>query len=217
MNTPQRPHSWLFNTLFFPIGCLVQTPPLILLAVVLVGVMFSMALFSGAKINFGGAARPDFKDYQINRDYSRVQRSDGAYWALTYEKSDPSTFSGLVRHASSIQEGDFPLLTHDILITSGEFANLDLVHTSVVDHHFTWVSTRTGDPQGTINLLHTVPLNDDIYQQLNAVADGQQVTISGMEILVINAYRPNDTLISYWQDSGCNSLVVTSVVIQTGN
>jgi hypothetical protein len=217
VDTPSRPRSWLFNILFFPIGCLIQTPPIILLAVVLVGAMASMLLHSGVKINFGSTVLPDFKDYQINRDYSHVQRTDGAYWTITYEKSDTSVFSGLVRHASSIQEEGFPLLTHDILITSGDFANPDLVHTSVVDHHFSWTSTRTSSPQGTINLLHTVPLNDAIFQQLSTVADGQQVTISGMEILRINAYKPDDSLISYWQDSGCNSLVVTTVVMQPGN
>lgn len=217
MNTPSRPRSWLFNILFFPIGCLIQTPPALLLLVVLVGAITSMVLYSGVKINFGSAVRPDFKDYQINWDYSRVLRSDGAYWSISYEKSDTSVFSGLVRHASSVQEGDFPLLTHDILITSGDFANLDLVHTIVVDHHFSWTLTRTNYPQGTINLLHTVPLNDAIFQQLSTVADGQQVTISGMEILRIDAYKPDDTLISYWHDSRCNSLVVTSVEIQSDN
>jgi len=217
MNTPSRPHSLLYNILFLPVGCLMQTSPLILLAVVLIGAATSLVIYNGSKINPGGSAPLDFKDYQINRDYSRMQRSDGAYWTISYEKNETSVFSGLVRHASADQEALFPLLTHDILITSGDFANPDLVHTSVVDHHFSWTSTHTSSPQGNINLLHTVPLNDAIFQQLSKIAEGQQVTISGMEILRIDAYQPDDKLISYWQDSGCNSLVVTSVEVKAGN
>ena len=193
-----------------------QTSPLILLAVVLVGAVTSLVIYN-SKNTLGGSAPLDFKNYQINWDYSRVQRTDGAYWTISYEKTETSVFSGLVRHASSDQEGNYPLLTHDILITSGDFANPDLVHTSVADHHFTWTSARANNLQGTINLLHTVPLNDAIFQQLSKVAEGQQVTISGIEILRIDAYQPDNKLISYWQDSGCNSLVVTTVAVKDGN
>ena len=133
------------------------------------------------------------------------------------EKPNYTTFSGLVRHASVIREGNFALLTHDILITTGDFANPKIVRTDVYDHHFTWVSSVSDHPQGTINLLHTVPLNDAIYQQLIKVSSGQRVTIRGAEVLRIEAYKPDGTLISYWQDSSCNTLVVTSVDNQAEN
>jgi hypothetical protein len=40
------------------------------------------------------------------------------------------------------------------------------------------------------------------------------VTIRGPEILRMDAYKPEGKLIGWWQGTGCNSLVVTSVQIQ---
>jgi hypothetical protein len=216
LKEPHQPRSWLANILFFPFGCLLQTPPIILVIIV-IGALAGVLFFSGGSLNPFAVSPPDFKDYQINSNYTLVQRKDGAYWTISYEKLNYTTFSGLVRHASAIRNGDFALLTHDILITSGDFANPKIVRTSVYDHHFTWVSSVSEHPQGTINLLHTVPLNDAIYQQLIKVNNGQKVAISGAEILRIDAYKPDGKLISYWQDSGCNTLVVTSVEILAGN
>jgi hypothetical protein len=209
-----RPRSLLFDILFFPIGCLIQTPPLILFILVIGAAAVFYIAQGGAFVSFG-SGRPNFKDYQINENYTRIQRSDGAYWTISYEKADYSVFSGLVRYTTENHEANFPFLTNDILVTSGDFANPELVRTDVYDHHFTWSSPKPGHPQGTINLLHTVPLNEDIYQQLLQVKDGQQVTISGPEILRIDAYRPDGKLTVWWQDSGCNSMIVTTVQIQS--
>ena len=212
MRNSSRPRSLLFDILFFPIGCLIQTP--LLLLILVGGALAVYYLFQGgALISFGGV-RPNFKDYQINENYTHIQRGDGDYWTISYEKPTYSSFSGIVRYTTEDHEKDFPLLTHDILVTSGDFANPDIVHTDVYEHHFTWSSPKSEHPQGAINLLHTVPLNEDIYQQLLQVKDGEQVTISGPEILRIDAYKPDGALIGWWQDSGCNSMVVTTVQIQ---
>ena len=213
MRNPSRPRSLFLDILFFPFGCLIQTPPLILLVLV-IGALAIFYLFQGgAFISFGGV-RPNFKDYQINENYTRIARKDGAYWTISYEKTNDSVFSGLVRYTTEDHEGNFPFLTHDILVTSGDFANPDVVHTDVYEHHFTWTSPKNDHPQGTINLLHTVPLNEAIYQQLLQVKDGEQVTISGPEIYRIDAYQPDEKWVAWWQDSGCNSMVVTAVQIQ---
>jgi ribosomal protein L14E/L6E/L27E len=55
------------------------------------------------------------------------------------------------------------------LVTSGEFADPSVVGVSAVDHHFTRFSSATSHPEGRINLPHTVPANEEIYQQLLAI------------------------------------------------
>jgi hypothetical protein len=208
-----RPRSLLLDILFFPFGCLIQTPPLILVALV-AGALAVFYIFQGGAFISFGSVRPNFRDYQINENYTRVQRSDGAYWTISYEKPNYSVFTGLVRYTTEDRENNFPLLTHDILVTSGDFADPEIVHTDVREHHFTWTSPKNGHPQGTINLLHTIPLNEEIYQQLLQVKDGELVTISGPEVLRMDAYQPDGKLIAWWQDSGCNSMIVTAVQIQ---
>jgi hypothetical protein len=157
MQPSARPRSWLFNILFFPIGCLIQTPPLVLF-ILIIGALVGFYIYQGGGFVSFGSVRPDFKDYQINENFTRIQSGSGAYWTLTYERTTESVFSGLVRHASEIREGNFPFLTHDILITTGDFANPDVVRSDVYNHHFTWSAPPGSSPQGTINLLHTVPL-----------------------------------------------------------
>jgi hypothetical protein len=213
MQTPPSRSSWLANILFFPIGCLIQTPPLVLFILVIAALAGIYLVQGGGKISFGGI-KPDFQDLQINENYTRIQSGSGAYWTLSYEKTSTSVFSGLVRHTSKIQEAKFPFLTHDMLITSGDFADSAKVRTDVYDHHFTWSSRSDFHPQGSINLLHTVPLNEAIYQQLLQLKEGQLVAISGVEVLRINAYQKDGASLGWWQDSGCNTLVVTAVEIK---
>ena len=76
---------------------------------------------------------------------------------LSYEADHERNFGRIVRHTSVINEPAFAILSHDILVTSEEFADPDLVNTSVMDHHFTWSAPTLSNPKGSINLLHTVP------------------------------------------------------------
>jgi len=105
------------------------------------------------------------------------------------------------------------MLSHDILITSGDFADAGMVRTSVSNHRFVWYASGTERPAGRINLLHTLPASMEIYDQLQQVRKGQSVTISGWEIQDIQLIE-NGRTITTWKDSGCNSLLVDAVVIE---
>ena len=107
-------------------------------------------------------------------------------WNIQYEKKTNSLFTGSVRHISPIRMSEFSLLTHDILVTTGDYANPDLVRTNVINHHFSWLSLNGENPAGSIHLLQTVPKNETIYQQLLAIRDGDNVSITGWEILRID-------------------------------
>ncbi|MEJ5201790.1 MAG: hypothetical protein WHV66_06105 [Anaerolineales bacterium] len=163
--------------------------------------------------NWLSPVEPDFEHWQINRSFTSVKVPEGEAWKIAYEFNQNSTFEGLVRHITEIHEGDYPLLSHDILVTSGDFSDGDKVVATVSDHRFFWYSPRMTNPKGKINLLHTVPLNAEIYQSLSHIKTGQTVRIQGKEILSIEHFDANGTWLGSWYDTGCNTLLVVSVEI----
>ena len=214
MNPASKRPSFFVQLFSLPLGCLFSLSPWVLLVVLAVGAVGGFVVYEEVNIDPFGAWSPDFSALQFNPARTTVTTASGARWTITYEKTVDSVFSGLVRHISPIRMADFPFLTHDVLVTSGDFANSKLVSTSVFNHHFTWTSSLTGQPQGSINLLHIVPANKAIYQQLLALSSGQQATIRGVEILRIDAYKPDGSLYLFWQDDGCNSILVSSVEVR---
>ena len=206
-NPPPRP-SW-GQILFTPLGCLVRSP-------LLFGLLVALVFLSVSAITNGlpWQISPDFQSWTIDSGFDTVQDSAGQTWKIRYEMTKTSTFTGLVRHASPIREANFPLLSHDILVTSGDFSNPDIVRTSVSNHRFAWYSPDTRFPDGSINLLHTLPENEEIFRQLSQVKKGQQVIITGREILDIRLLSEDGLTRTSWADSGCNTLLVTAVEIQ---
>lgn len=157
---------------------------------------------------------PNIEDFSFNENFEQVSGNGSSHWSIRYEKKTASTFKGTIRHNSVIHLKEIPLLTHDVLVTSGEFADPELVTTSVIDHKFSWFSKTKAYPQGSINLLHVVPKNNEIARQIAGLKNGDQVIISGWEILRIDALDTDGKLILYWQDAGCNTLLVDSVVVE---
>ena len=159
-----------------------------------------------------GLAPLDFDSLTISDSYDHFA-SDDLTWRIAYERRESSQFAGVVRHVYGIRIRQLPILSHDILVTSGEFADPDVVSTSVSSHHFTWRSSSTTDPSGRIKLLHTVPANEEIYQQLLDIRSWDEVVITGREILKIETYDAGGNYVGEWHDTGCNSLLVQSVTI----
>jgi hypothetical protein len=139
------------------------------------------------------------------------QEYSDTYWELSYEVGVVSTFRGQVRHTSRINESRFPMLTHDILVTSGDFSDQNIVRTSVSNHRFVWSATKT-QPSGTINLLHTMPADEETLNALYDIQYGDTVTIVGYEILEIQRSKGGRSQ-DKWKDAGCNTLLVTDVII----
>ena len=141
------------------------------------------------------------------------QEHSNSSWEFTYEQDTIRTFSGLVRHTSRINENQYPMLTHDILVTSGDFSDPSLVRTSVSNQRFMWSATSMENPKGSINLLHTMPIDEATLNQLYAVRYGDTVVIKGYEIYTIEHYKDGNYR-GMWKDAGCNTLLVTEVIIQ---
>lgn len=201
------------DILFTPVGCLIGASPFLLGVVIVIIVALGLFIFTGSSINLFGNGAPDFKAYIFSSTSERIDGPDHSHWMISYEYTRTSTFTGLVRHTSPIHENKFPFLTHDILITTGDFADSNLVNTQVSNHHFYWQSPKNNSPSGSINLLHTVVRDPAIYDQLLQIKSGQRVSILGTEILRIDYFTPSNELKVWWQDSGCNTLIVQQVTI----
>ena len=190
-----------------------------LLLIILFALLFAVAALlvqrNWQKITtvLGFDATLNFDQVMNSKGLHDVTLENGRAYDISYETSSKRDFSGLVRHTSAIQERTFAILTFDILVTSGDFANPDLVQTSVSNHHFSWRSSMNSDPSGTINLLHTVPINEEVNQALRSIREGDTVIITGYDIYQIQGYDRDGTYIGFWQDTGCNTTLVTKVEI----
>jgi hypothetical protein len=202
----------LLDLLLAPLGCFLQIP-LRLVALIIVGLALATAgYYSLGNSDFFGLTDPHMEQFVISPSFEDI-RSDSDRWQIVFEKPDQSHFSGVVRYVGPIHEVHLRLLTHDVLVTSGDYAAPAKVTTLVFLHHFSWQPSAGVTPAGAINLLHTVPASETLYRQLLALREWDRVVISGREILNINIYDAQGHNLGLWTDEGCNSLLVQSVAV----
>jgi hypothetical protein len=183
----------------------------IILVLCLFGLVFLTIIYQN---NVVAAPLNNFDKMAVSDGFHTISIPNGRHWKLSYEQNHDRIFTGVVRHTSMDHEPDYPIISFDILVTSGDFASPTLVSTDVTDHHFTWVNLGKTSPQGTINLLHTVPMNQAVEDKLAAIKNGDTVIIQGWDILKIDGYDKEGNYIGYWTDEGCNTTLVTNVTIQ---
>jgi hypothetical protein len=171
-------------------------------------------IFIYTRVNTGlfGPVGADFDNLVISNSYQQIA-SEEYTWEVQFEGIGDSKFKGTVRHVGPIRIQEFAILTHDILITSGDFADPDIVTTNVIDHKFVWKSPNNNSPSGSINLIHALPANKEIYQKLLEIDKWDTVKITGREIFTLKTSSKDGTLLGTWQDAGCNTLLVESVII----
>jgi hypothetical protein len=204
----------LKDLLFLPLGFLMSMSPLLATILTVLVVSVCGFLYYSLNSDFFGLAAPPFAELSFSQDFTSVRDTkDNRTWKISYENIPFSTFQGVVRHVSNWRDEPIPFATHDILVTTGEFSSASRVRTQVRNHTFYYQWDVAPTPLGTINLLHIVPQTEQIYRQLLAVQTWNLVTISGREIYRIDQFDSAGKLISYWQDHGCNSILVTSVKI----
>ena len=179
------------------------------------GLFFASLIFAGyayfrLNTNFLGLAELNFNQLTFSPSRETIESPD-LEWRVVYENDGLTTFSGVVRHISPIRRDQLRILTHDILITTGDFADPEEVKTEVVNQKFIWQAPYNPQPSGSIHLLHAVPANQEIASRLFQIKKWQQVKISGREILEIKAYNQDGDFLVSWSDNGCNTLLIDSV------
>ena len=162
--------------------------------------------------SFFGLVGADFDNIIVSNSYEKIE-SDDLYWEVQFEGQGKSKYIGTVRHVSPIRIKEFKILTHDILVTTADYSNPDIVETSVLNHKFIWKSTNTEQLNGSINLIHAIPANKAIYQQLLTIDEWDTVSITGREIHTVKSYEIDETFLGTWIDTGCNTLLIDSVTV----
>jgi hypothetical protein len=193
--------DWLGS---LPSGCL--------FIAIFVGIAAGFLIYARVNTSLFGPTGRDFDNLVVSNAYQEISLDD-YFWQVEFEEVGRSNFTGIVRHVSPIRVEEFSILTHDILVTTGDFADPKIVKTSVIDHKFFWKSPNTNSPQGKINLIHALPANKEIYQQLLEINKWDTVKITGREIFTLKAYLGEYLFLGTWQDAGCNTLLVESVNI----
>lgn len=207
----QEPH-WIINLLLAPLNLFSALPGSWRVLLLVAAAFLGLFAFVRGNTRFMGLSGVDFDQLQVANAYQDVSLEDD-YWKVRYEKGKQSVYVGTVRFVGPIRSGDYRLLTHDVLVTSGEFSDPEQVHTSVFNHKFHWQTDGPDQPRGNINLLHTVPSSEAIHQQLRHIQKWDQVRITGWEISTIHAFDERGEEKGYWADAGCNTLLVDSVTI----
>jgi hypothetical protein len=124
-DAPEPSTSQLF---LIPLGCLIRSP-LLFMGIFMIG--YLLWGFSTGQITLLWTTIPEFETWKIDSSFTTVEDSGGESWKIRYESKNTTIFEGLVRHTSPINERAFPLLSHDILVTSGDFSDPSIVRTSV--------------------------------------------------------------------------------------
>jgi hypothetical protein len=187
---------------------LIWTPIIILVVLILAFMAYLLLRDQGQT-----APLQDFDKMVVADGFHTITLPSGQHFELSYEQNHDRYFDGIVRHTSMNHEANFPIVSFDILVTSGDFADEDLVWTSVSDHHFTWRSLNGQSPQGTINLLHTVPMDQATEEQLMSIEVGDHVMVKGWDILSIDGFSDTGEYIGTWMDAGCNTTLITEIYI----
>ncbi len=195
-----------------PIGCLITISPYLFLGGMVVMTFIGITVYYNVNIDLLGIGAPDYTNWQTDARFEKITMGEKT-WAIHYENSKTSQYKGLVRHISPIRLAEFPFLTQDILVTTGDYSDETKVSIYVSDHHFTWYSKTPSTLEGSIHLLHAVPKSELLYRQLLNIRSDNQVSISGIEISRIDTLGEDGSPVWWWQDSGCNSLLVTSVEV----
>lgn len=208
----KKTRGGIAGLLFAPVSWLLQASPTTLGAIALLLAILCGVIYYRSNTSFFGLAALDFDTLTITDSYERIS-TDGIYWEVGFEGGGTSEFAGVVRHVLPIREDGMRILTHDVLVASGEYADPEIVGVSVVNHRFNWWSSSTEKPSGRINLLHTVPASEEVYRQLLEIRAWNEVAITGREIRVIRAYYEDGEYIGDWRDTGCNTLLVESVSV----
>ena len=137
MEDSSKKPSRLIALLLLPFQWLSSLPLSCGLIFLVTAVSIGGYLYFRANTSFFGLVGTDFDKLIISNAYEKIA-SDELYWEVQFEGQGQSKYIGTVRHVSPIRINEFKILTHDILVTTGDFSNPDVGETSVINHKFFW-------------------------------------------------------------------------------
>ena len=113
----------------------------------------------------------------IDTDNGFVKYNDVVYLATWGEQT---AYSGDIRHIGRAYYDRMPIFTHDVILTTGEFSDPELVRIDPVKNGQTRWRARE-KPRGTLTMLHPITENSEILAQLESIHLWDQVDFGGRE------------------------------------
>jgi hypothetical protein len=103
---------------------------------------------------------------------------EGQQYTATW--TEPKTFTGTVQWTGTASAHGIPFLTHEVLITTGDYSDPAVVKLEpVVDHETTWRYPAGRTLDGTIYVVHCIPATPAIYDTLETLRVGDTIDIEG--------------------------------------
>lgn len=152
-----------------------------------------------------------------SRTISAEMRIDPRGGAITYDQdvyhadwSDPTSFSGDLRYIGRAYNKYIPVITHDAIVTTGEFSDPDIVTIGPVrDGNTYWRAHK--QPEGTFVMLHLIPSSVAIHDQLEELSEGDAVLLVGKVEEDGTVLRPDGSFVVKLMHDNHKFLLVTEV------
>lgn len=124
-------------------------------------------------------APPDADDIILETNIS-ISENTIDYQETTYrvEFSERKTLAGDVRYIGRAWLKYTPFVTTDLILTTGEFSDPEIVKIAKVrNSHTSWRADKR--PTGTLTFLHIIPRDPAVLDLLSTITEGQEVAIIG--------------------------------------
>lgn len=100
----------------------------------------------------------------------------------TAQWSDVQTYSGDIRYFGRAYMKHSAYFTNDAIVTTGEYSDPEIVSvTPIRKGNMSWRSPK--QPVGTLVVLHFIPADIFVFEELQKVREGDLVTFTGREEL----------------------------------
>lgn len=109
-----------------------------------------------------------------------IQNNTIQYKSITYKATwgDLVEYQGDARVVQRAYHKNCPFITHEIILTTGEFSDADIVQIAPIrDGNTRWTAKKK--PTGTFLVMHCIPQNLEILDILENLEAGASVTIKG--------------------------------------
>lgn len=115
----------------------------------------------------------------ISVDHEQVEHEGLVY---TAQWGEPTEYQGDLRVLSRAYHRAAPFITHEAVVTTGQFSNPEIVNVSPI-RQGSMVWTAKVQPQGTLIVLHFIPANHEVLASLQSLDSGDRAILEGREIV----------------------------------
>lgn len=117
------------------------------------------------------------RDTSIDTQEGTLRYQGNDYQAQWGEATE---HAGDVRYTGRAYWKYAPFFTHDIILTTGEFSDPEIVEIAPVkDGNTRWRANKR--PEGSFLVLHLIPANPEVLAGLDAIREGEPVKLLGQE------------------------------------